>query len=287
MTRILPSLRAGVILAAGALVLAACSVGRLAYNNASPVVTYMVDDYFDLSGNQEDWVRNRFERLRAWHRETELPAYERDLRDALHRTDRPLTLEDARWVNRTLRNYYNRTVEQALPDMADLLLQLDTEQARHFERRFAKESAKIEKETARGTPEERAERRAEKMVDQVETYTGRLSSEQRALVSQDVRTMVDVADMRLADRIARQELVVQLVQSKPAKPEMITGLRRVLVQTDSWRKPEYTAALARRDDQIADMMVALSHTWTPEQRASVQRKLRGYLTDVNSLIAAR
>ncbi|APV50392.1 hypothetical protein BWI17_12215 [Betaproteobacteria bacterium GR16-43] len=275
------------VLGSAVLLLAACSVGRLAYNNASPVVTYMVDDYFDLSGDQEDWVRTRFSRLQAWHRETELPTYERDLLEAVRRTERPLTLEDARWVNKTLRSYYDRAVEQALPDMAELLLQLDTEQARHFERRFAKESLKIEKETARGTAEERAERRAEKMIDQIETYTGRLSREQRALVAQDVRTMVDVAYMRLADRIVRQELIVALVQAKPPKAELVAGLRRVLMQTESWRKPEYTQALARRDEQVADMMVALSHTWTPEQRASVQRKLRAYLNDVSSLIAVR
>jgi len=287
MTSAFPKLRAGIVLATAALALVACSVGKLAYNNASPVVTYMVDDYFDLSGDQEDWVRARFGRLQAWHRATELPAYERDLRDAVRRTERPLTLEDARWVNKTLRSYYDRTVEQALPDMADLLLQLDAEQTAHFERRFAKESLKIEKETARGTAEERAEKRADKMIDQIETYTGRLSKEQRALVAQDVRTMVDVAYMRLADRIVRQELIVAMVRAKPPKAELVAGLRKVLMQTESWRKPEYTQALAKRDAQVADMMVALSHTWTPEQRASVQRKLRSYLSDVSSLIAVR
>lgn len=287
MTSAFSRLRTGLILGSAALLMVACSLGRLAYNNASPVVTYMVDDYFDLSGDQEDWVRTRFGRLQTWHRETELPTYERDLRDAVRRTDRPLTLEDARWVNKTLRGYYDRTVEQALPDMAELLLQLDAEQTRHFERRFAKESLKIEKDTARGTAEERAEHRAEKMIDQIETYTGRLSREQRALVAQDVRTMVDIAYMRLADRIVRQELIVALVRAKPPKAELVAGLRRVLMQTESWRKPEYTQALARRDDQVAEMMVALSHTWTPEQRVSVQRKLRAYLNDVSSLIAVR
>ena len=100
-----------------ALLLAACSVGRLAYNNASPVVTYMVDDYFDLSGDQENFVRQRFGRLQDWHRASELPAYERDLRDAIARTQRPLTIDDARWVNATLRDYYHRMVAQALPDI--------------------------------------------------------------------------------------------------------------------------------------------------------------------------
>jgi hypothetical protein len=267
--------------------LAACSVGRFAYNNASPVVTFMADDYFDLSGDQEDWVRQRFDRLQAWHRASELPVYKKDLSDAVARMERPLTVEDARWVNITLRNYYHRVVEHALPDVADLLLQLDDVQARRFEERFAKESAKIERETARGSNPAREEKRTAKLVEQIEGYTGRLTPEQRELVAGRVHFMTDVTALRLADRRQRQELVADLVRSKPAKPQMIAGLKRVLIDTDTWRRPEYIAAIKQRDEQLYEMMVALSATWSPEQRAAVQKKLRGYLTDVSSLIAAR
>lgn len=267
--------------------LAACSVGRLAYNNASPVVTYIADDYFDLSGDQEDWVRQRFGRLQAWHRASELPTYQRDLNDAVARIERPLTVEDARWVNRTLRSYYYRVVEHALPDIADLLLQLDDVQARRFEERFARESAKIERETAKGPNAEREQKRTAKIIDQIEGYTGRLSAEQRELVAGRVHFMTDVTALRLADRRQRQELVAQLVRSKPGKAEMVTGLKRVLVDTDSWRRPEYIAAMKQRDEQLYEMMAVLSATWTPEQRRAVQKKLRGYLSDVTSLIAAR
>jgi len=273
-------------IAATALVLGACTVGRFAYNNASPAVTYIVDDYFDLSGTQEGWVRTRFERLQAWHRAQELPAYERDLRDAVARTERPLTIEDARWVNKTLRAYYKRMVDQAMPDMADLLMQLDAEQVQRFEQRFAKESAKIEKEYGKGDPAEREKKRAEKLIDQIETYTGHLDDSQRDLVYGRVHFMTDVSAMRLADRQRRQQIVAALVRSKPAKPEMIAGLRKVLVDTDSWRNPEYTKAIARRDEEVAEMMVQLAATWSPDQREHVQAKLRGYLSDVSALIAA-
>ena len=274
-------------IAATALVLGACTVGRFAYNNASPAVTYIVDDYFDLSGTQEGWVRTRFERLQAWHRTQELPAYERDLRDAVARTERPLTIDDARWVNKTLRAYYKRMVDQALPDMADLLMQLDGDQVQRFEQRFAKESAKIEKEYGKGDPAVREKKRADKVIDQIETYTGRLDDHQRDLVYGRVHFMTDVSAMRLADRQRRQQMVVALVRSKPAKPEMIAGLRKVLIDTDSWRNPEYVKAIAKRDEEVGEMMVQLSATWKPDQRAEVQEKLRGYLNDVSALIAVR
>lgn len=287
MTTFFRKLPAWLAVAAAAALLAACSIGRFAYNNASPVVTYMVDDYFDLSGDQEDWVRQRFGRLQAWHRASELPTYQRDLKDAVERTERELTVEDARWVNKTLRAYYNRLVEHALPDVAELMLQLDDVQARRFEERFAKESRKIEREMGKGRSEGRAKKRAEKLIDQIESYTGRLTPEQRDLVVARAHAMVDVTDMRLADRRQRQELVLALIRSKPDQAEAVAGLKRVLIETDTWRKPEYVAALKQRDEELAVLLVELSRTWTPQQRASVQKKIRGYLNDVTSLIASR
>ena len=110
-------------------------------------------------------------------------------------------------------------------DFADLLLQLDDVQARRFEERFATESAKIERETAKGSKESREQRRTAKLIDQTETYTGRLSDEQRDLVAGRSHFMADIAELRLADRKQRQEMVVALVRAKPSKARMRTPSR--------------------------------------------------------------
>ena len=64
---------------------AACSnaaLTRLAYNNAAfaygnlaPMLAWMVDEYVDIDGAREDWVRARLDRVMAWHRAEELPRY--------------------------------------------------------------------------------------------------------------------------------------------------------------------------------------------------------------------
>ncbi|QJR15780.1 DUF6279 family lipoprotein [Usitatibacter palustris] len=274
-------------LAALVLALAACSLTKVAYNNAGFMVTYLVDDYLDLNSPQEDWVRERLGKAIAWHRQQELPEYERFLRDTLARTERTFTATDARFVSDGLRKYFKRTMEKILPDIADLLAQLDAEQVAHFEKRYTDESVKIARETVKPAPPERTEKRAKKMIEQIETYTGRLSSDQRDLVTGRVHFIPDVAEMRLADRRTRQELLVKLVRARPAKPEMVASLDRLLVEPDSWRDPQYTVKMKEREDQIIEMVVVLAATLTPEQRGNVQKKLRSYLNDVTSLMALR
>ena len=270
-----------------ALLAVACSLGKVAYNNASPVLTWMADDYFDLSGGQEQWVRGRLAKAIDWHRGTELPEYQRFLREALTRTERPVTLADARWAHSGLRAYYQRLATHLLPDAADFIAQLEPDQAGHFERRFGEESQKIVRQQLPSDPAEREARRLKKMISQIETYTGRLNPQQREYVAGRVHVMTDVTELRLEDRKARQQRIVNLVRSKPAKPEMIAELKRVFIETESWRKPEYVAKMKERDEQLLEMTVGLAAMLTPEQKANVQRKLRAYLSDVTSLMAQR
>jgi hypothetical protein len=276
-----------ILLAAAAIVLAACSLTRVAYNNAGFVLTHMVDDYFDLSGSQEDWVRERLGRVLAWHRASELPEYDRFLRETLARTERTFTEEDARWAYASLRTYYLRLVEQLIPDAADFLLQLEGEQARHFEKRFHEESDKIAREQAKPDRGERQARRAKRLVENFESYTGKLSPEQRLLITTRASATPDTTLFRLEDRRERQRQLAELVRTKPPKLQMEAGLRRILVDTASWRDPAYVAALKLREERFFEMVAAVAATLTPEQRASVQSKLRSYQREVSSLLALR
>ena len=92
-------LRRAFLLAALAALAAACSsVTRVAYNNAPIAGAWVVDDWFDLHDGQRDWVKGRFGRFIAWHRESELPAYERLLQDTAARAATRLAEEDLRRV---------------------------------------------------------------------------------------------------------------------------------------------------------------------------------------------
>lgn len=276
-----------VLAAAAAVLLAACSLTRVAYNNAGLVLAYMVDDYFDLNGAQEDWVRERLERSVDWHRSSELPEYDRFLREALARTERPITEADARWAYVSMRAYYHRLVEQLLPDAAEFLLQLDAEQVSHFERRLGAANDKIAREQLKPEREQREAARNRLWVDAFEGYTGRLSPEQRGLIAERVRSMPDLTAFRLEDRRARQSQLASLARAKPPRPQMVAGLRRLLVDTEAWRDPAYVAAMKRRDDRSFEMVVAVAATLTPEQLGQVQKKLRSYQRELASLLASR
>ncbi len=270
-----------------ALLAAGCSpLTRVAYNNAAFAGTWVVDDWFDLHDGQREWVKERLARLLAWHRAAELPEYERLLQDTAARSATRLTAEDARRVHGQMRALYHRVVRKAIPDMADFLLQVHPEQVERLARKFEEDNAKAVKESVRGSPAERLAARSARYVDRIEDWTGRLSAPQRDLVRARVAAIPDLTDEWMGDRRFRQAETLALVRARPSREAAIDALTRLLVDTDSWRRPEYAAKLKARDEAVFAMIAALDATLTPEQRGKLHRRLAGYAADVAYLMVA-
>ena len=281
------------VLAAAAALLAACSFTRLAYmnaalaySNATPVLAWMVGDYVDLTDEQKGWVRERLARVMSWHRAQELPEYRRFFAATLAQAEDGISVDEARAAYIDLRACYHRLVERMLPDIADFLLQLDDEQVRQLERKFATDNGKMVRESVRGTPEERGERRVARYLDHIEEFTGRLSAAQRELVASRVGAMPEFVEERLGDRRYRQAETLALVRARVSREQAIAGLKRLLVEPESWRRPEYLKKLDERDARIFEMISALSRTLSPDQRAHLRSRVRGFMRDIAELTAS-
>lgn len=257
--------------------------GTLAYNNLGPVLTWMADGYVDLTGVQEDWVRARIARALAWHRSQELPKYKRYLEGALARAEKPFTADDVEPFYRELRVHWRHMTEQVIPDMAELLAGLDAEQATQLEKKFAEDDVKYARESIRGTPDERRRKRMHRFVDHLQVWVGSLTDEQRALIAGHYRELPDLSDEVLGDRRYRQQEIVALVRSNANKDEIAAKLQKLLVEPDTWRRPEYIEKLRARERKTFEMLAALSSTLSAEQRAALQSRIRAFMRDIANL----
>ena len=116
-------LTAGLLLTAcGTLTKLAYSNVAFAYNQFPPMLTWMLDGYVDMSGEQKDWMRDRVARIMEWHRSHELPEYRHFLERVLVETSEPFTVAEVAQAYGDLRKHYRATLEQVLPHAADFLL---------------------------------------------------------------------------------------------------------------------------------------------------------------------
>jgi hypothetical protein len=283
-----------VVLALAALAAAACTLTQLAYsniglayNNAPPVLAWMVSDYVEMSDEQKDFVRDRMTSAFAWHRARELPEYRRFLEKVLAQAEDNITVEEAAVDYREMREHYHRAIERLLPDMAEFLVRLDSLQAKQMERRFAKDNKKVATDTNETPGEDRQEKRVERLVTHLEQFTGSLSDAQRSMVAGFVAAQPEFTEERLADRRYRQDAILQLVKSKPSREEATAELRRLFVDTESWRSPDYRRKLRQRDTAFFGLIARLSASLSPEQRTAFRNRVRGFMRDITEITASR
>lgn len=279
---------AGLLLTAcGVLTKMAYSNAAFAYNQLPPMLTWMVDGYVDMSGEQKEWMRDRVARIMEWHRHQELPEYRRFLEHVLAETREPFTVAEISEAYRDLRRHYHATIEQVLPDAADFLLRLDAAQVQHMEEKFADDNRKFVKESLKGTPADRRERRVKQFIGHLDGWLGSVSAEQRAIVERSYADIPDLIEERLADRKVRHAETLALIRARPPRDKMVAGLHRLLVDSDSWRRPEFLKKLDDRDQRFFEMLSKVSGTLSTEQRAHLQARIRSYMKDIGKLTAQR
>jgi uncharacterized protein Smg (DUF494 family) len=281
------------VLAVVALLATACTLTQLAYsnislayNNAPPMLAWMVGDYVDMSDEQKEFVRERFGRAFAWHRQQQLPEYKRFLEKVIAQAEDQITLEEAASDHRQLRAYYQRAVERLLPDMADFLLGLDSLQARQMEKRFAKDNRKMVKDATDSDGDDRLDRRVDRFVTHLEQFLGSVSEEQRRMVAGYMSAQSELLEERLADRRYRQAAVLEILKTKPPREQVVAELRRLFIDMESWRDPAYQRKLRGRDQALFDLISRLSVSATAEQRAAFQMRLRGFMRDIGAITAS-
>jgi len=184
-----------------------------------------------------------------------------------------------------LRTRYHQVLERILPDAADLLRQLDAEQVQHLQDKLAEHDRKFVKDFVDAKVEKRRRDQAKRWVEHLESWVGGLEGAQKELVLKHVRGYADIAAERLADRRYRDGELLRLARSKPPRDETVAALRRLFIDTHTWRSADYQQKLRERDRQVFEMLSELSATFTAEQREHLAGRLRTYMRDIDEIKA--
>jgi Family of unknown function (DUF6279) len=279
----------GVLLLAAAL--GACSAIRLAYNNLPTVSYWWLDGYLDLDSEQAPKVRNELAQLLDWHRQNELPRIASLLQEAQALAPGEVTPAQVCTMADRIRERLLAVTDRAETAGAQLALSLTTAQLQQLERKYAKNNATYRKEWLDRTPAQVQEKRYDQFLDRTEDFYGRLSTEQRDLLKQQVAQ--SVFDPRLADAERRQRqqealaLLRGFVADKPSPAEARAALHAYIQRVAEpppgpWRDQQQALL-----EEGCRNTAALHNGTSASQRAQAVRRLQAYQDDLRQLVAAR
>ncbi len=276
------------LLAFALVALTGCSAIKLGYQQGDRIAYWWVDRHVDVSGAQEPPTREAIARFFAWHRKTQLPEVAAVLARAKRDVQQPVTDEMVRQVQADTQRLTRQAYDNAVPDVASLLLTLTPAQIDHMQARFAESNAKYRKEFLRGDAGERESARFDKVMDYARLIYGSFSAEQERTIRAAMAPLMENAEARYAERLRRQQewlaLTREVQAARPPKTEVMAMLRRY---AEHWLKPpERDDAAQHQATNRAGvaLTVAIANLTTPEQKAHAAKRFQGWIDDTQALM---
>jgi hypothetical protein len=272
------------LLAAACVLVAGCgALMQVAYDNSDFALRMMADDYFDLDGTQEEFVKKQVRHLHDWHRRQELPAYARLFAAAGERIGKRLEREDVSWAMGEVRERMRALTVQTVHEAVPLLATLDAGNLRALERKLADNDAKLLKDLPIDKPQKQDRERAKRLADRIEGFTGDLSDDQHDLVMRFVQSQPRLTQERLQAHKRRQHEFVDLLRLHRTDPDIEIRLRAYFL---AWQEnPESERAHERRawEEGFAGLILDLDRSLTREQRRHAVKRFTAYAGDFRTL----
>lgn len=273
------------------LLLGACSMVRLGYDQLPSLTYWWVDSYFDLNDAQSVALRRDLESLHSWHRSQELPQLAKLLASLQTQARQDTTPQFTCQVIDQLKAHLQVVLTQAEPGLATLVRQLTPAQMQHLAHQLDKREQAWREEWVQISPAKLTKRRAERLIERSESFYGRLSESQRALLTSSL--LANPYDVALAEaemlrrhQDLRQTLqaVVQGGDSTSQAQARLHALQQRLLESPN---PVYRAKLEAFTQANCASFAQLHNSASPAQRQQLVARLQAYELDLRTLSAPR
>ncbi|WP_431475988.1 DUF6279 family lipoprotein [Massilia eburnea] len=278
------------IVLAFAILLAACSSLRLAYNNGDTLLYWWLDAYVDFDSEQKSEVKQDIGEFFRWHRKTQLQDYVQFLQKAQRQLRGSPTQADVMADYVDIRDRTEALLLRSAPDIAELALSLKPDQLEGMEKKFAKNNAKFRKENMKGDAQDQNKFRYKKSMEQFELWFGGFSDEQEAIIrkASDARPLDNALwlDERMRRQFKIMTLARKIMKEQPSK-QVATQWVEELIRSgfDRFGFSERKAFFDNYTQGTVDLVHTVVRIATPEQKAHAQKRMEGWIKDLNTLAA--
>lgn len=267
--------------------LAACSVLRLAYNQAHNYAYWRMDKAFDLDASQHQMAKGAIADWFTWHRNTQLPLYTRFIERAQQDARGPITAALACERRREIEGWMKASAERAAPPLARVAVSLSPAQIDHLAEHFKDKNEDFEDEFLQKDSEDRRKAADKFAVKWIERFYGRLDGAQRKQVSAEVARLPFDANTMNQQRLRFQSRyldILRKVQSEKLSAAQAEPLiRAALLDMIEPSDPALRASMAQWNNAGCQMATNVHNRINAKQRETLIERLKGWELDLREL----
>jgi hypothetical protein len=273
-----------------ALTLGACSMVRLGYDQLPSLTYWWVDSYFDLNDSQSVALRRDLGTLQNWHRTQELPKLASLLAELQTQAPQDTTPQRTCQIMDQLKAQLQAVLTLAEPGLATLARQLTAAQLQHLAHQLDKREQDWREEWVQISPAKLGTRRADHLIERSESFYGRLTTSQRALLTASV--LANPYDVRLveAEMLRRHQDLRQTLQSIAQGGDNAEQAQRrlhpMLLRMVDSPNPGYSTQLEQFTQANCRTFAELHNSASATQRQTLADQLQSYQLDLLALSSA-
>jgi len=256
--------------------LAGCS-SRFLYNKLDTFIVWKVGDFVSLEKEQKAELKQRLGDQLEFIRTNEMPLIAAGLRDtALEIETTYVTPEmlDRRYQESMA--LFDKLMLGIVPVSEWFLLSLSDEQVDELFENLEEINQEMYEDYSGSTDEERRKNRNKSAVKFVQRFTGRLSSEQKLLITDALASMADSSEQWIDYQREWQQRFRTLIVDQPPTDQFRAELTTLFVYPRSFHTDEYRAKVDANRLIFNDMMAELINSLSDSQRNRMVDKIEGY-----------
>ena len=271
-----------VVLLVVAAILVGCTT-RLAYNNLDLWLSFRIDDYINMTSEQEDRLDSDLSAALERHRAQQLPKIHRALDQLQADVQLPMNYGHMGSYYRLFTGLGQDSVAVLAMPLANLLRDLDESQVNGLYNKMRERFAKLDAERAAKSPSQRLTQRTQRLTEFAQKWVGSLTPRQRQLIAELAGYQVEMTPVfvSLRDQYFKdfQQLMLQRRQ-----PGFEAKLARLMRQMVSLEGPSYQSEVRFYLNRRFELLTRLNHTLSDSQRQRATGKLVDLRKDTALLI---
>ena len=260
----------------------ACSSTTYVYNRLDFLLPWYMDDYVDLTAEQEAYLDELLVPFLAWHRAQELPVYLTALNNIEDSLNEPLTPAGVGAMVADFESAWLRLEGEGLTQLLDLGARLSDEQIAAFLEALWEQQREFEEEYLERDEEEFFEDNYDNTLDTFQDYMGKLSDVQRQWVRESSRQLLRSDQVWLQERALWLTQLAVLLEREPGWQQRV---RAAISVRDDTVSPDYQRVYEHNMDVIYQLTAQVLNAHNERQSRYLKDKLSDIRQDLEALIA--
>ncbi|MGK0408412.1 MAG: hypothetical protein ACJASB_000559 [Shewanella psychromarinicola] len=272
-----------IVLLLSSLLFVGCST-KISYFFLDWAIEWEVEEYVDLTSEQQDKFDIIIESFLVWHRQQELPRY-RDQLSLLSTLTNQQTMTPELWLKQVsmAKAHWSRIFDFVMPDLLPILASLSDEQVDQVLTQLKKEQKELIEEYAGKDQAELIIDSDKRIAKKLSEWTGDITDAQKDIIHQANTQRLATLDMWLEYRHEWLSQFEQAMKRRQQTDYFTQQMKLLMISPDELKSEVYRDNVTENTRKFGSMLIALNQTFSQKQRKHFDKKLAELVEDLTEL----